>query len=336
MNQPLVSILLPAYNAQLYLKEAITSILNQTYKNFELIVIDDGSTDETSHIIQSFKDKRIRYYRNKKNLKLIQTLNLGLNLCNGMYIARMDSDDIALPHRIEKQVAFLSQNTSIGIVGCNILEFGETKKTPVKYPIKHNDIFARSLFKSPFCHPSVIIRAEILHKCNLKYEIDYLHAEDYVLWLKLLKQTKGANIPEILLLYRSHSMQVSEAHRISQTKNAARFAIELLETNLQIGLCNEEKVLFCNTLFSKKVNYTQSAILLNIYKKIIIANQKFKYFPVNEFSETASRVVFHKIEAHKLYSSMRLFQESSLNRYYKKGSFTSLVKNYFLHFINTK
>ena len=117
MTNCLISIILPAYNAEKYLKEAIDSILAQTYTNFELIVINDGSTDKTEEIILSYQDSRIRYIKNEKNLKLIRTLNKGIGLAKGKYIARMDADDISLPHRLKEEVEFMEAHPNIGEIG---------------------------------------------------------------------------------------------------------------------------------------------------------------------------------------------------------------------------
>ena len=122
---PLVSIILPCYNAQLFLNKAIDSILKQTYNNFELICIDDCSTDKTAEILKYYEslDSRIKVYTNKKNLKIAETLNIGLQHAKGKYIARMDADDISIPNRIELQVSFLEKDDSIGICGgqCKVI-----------------------------------------------------------------------------------------------------------------------------------------------------------------------------------------------------------------------
>ncbi|HGF9542707.1 TPA: glycosyltransferase family 2 protein, partial [Acinetobacter baumannii] len=118
----LVSVVLPAYNAELYLKEAIDSVLSQTFTDFELIILNDGSIDRTEEIILSYNDSRIVYVKNEKNLGLIGTLNKGINLAKGKYIARMDADDICLPERFKKQVDFLEKNNEIDLIGTNAIK----------------------------------------------------------------------------------------------------------------------------------------------------------------------------------------------------------------------
>lgn len=194
----LVSVVLPAYNAELYLKEALDSILQQTFTNFELIILNDGSTDSTEDIILSYEDSRIVYVKNQENLGLIGTLNKGISLAKGKYIARMDADDIALPKRLSKQISFLEANTQYGVVGA-FAQIIDSKEI-YKVPITNEAIKAFLYIDSPFIHPSVVIRKDLLSS-NL-YDHQYHRIEDYELWVRLSAQTKFYNIPEILLKYR--------------------------------------------------------------------------------------------------------------------------------------
>lgn len=194
----LVSVILPAYNAELYLKEAIDSILVQTFTDFELIVLNDGSNDSTEDIILSYTDSRIIYVKNQENLGLIATLNKGISLAKGKYIARMDADDIALPERLFKQVTFLESNTQYGVVGsfAQIID----SKNIYKVPVTNEAIKAFLYIDSPFIHPSMVIRKDLL--INNLYDHQYHRIEDYELWVRLSVQTKFYNIPEVLLNYR--------------------------------------------------------------------------------------------------------------------------------------
>ena len=179
---PLVSVLIPCYNCEKYVEEAVMSIIKQTYSNLEILVIDDGSTDNTKTILQRLaqKDSRIRYIKNEENLKLIKTLNKGLDLCNGKYIARMDADDISLLTRIEKQVDFLETHPEIGVVGTYIQIFG-VRESVWKMDTKDKYIRAHLFCNSSFAHPSVMMRTSILRDNHLYYNTDYPHAEDYKL-----------------------------------------------------------------------------------------------------------------------------------------------------------
>ncbi len=229
MNGPLVSVVLPVYNAEKYIQVAIESILGQSYTNLEMIIIDDGSTDNSLSIIKSFTDKRIRLVQNDQNLKLIRTLNKGLELSRGVYIARMDADDIAMPERLEKQVKYLEVHSSVGICGSYVEIFGDQIENKVwKYPLVDKDIRAEMLFKSPFAHPSVMLRKQIISDYNIRYNERYLHAEDYDFWVLIAEKSQLANIPEVLLKYRIHNNQVGSRYTMIQRENTSIIIKKLL------------------------------------------------------------------------------------------------------------
>src|SRR5690606_5902322 len=158
------SVILPAYNAELYLREAIDSVLTQTFNDFELIVLNDGSIDQTENIILSYDDSRIIYVKNEQNLGLIGTLNKGMALAKGKYIARMDADDICFPERFEKQVAFLENNKEYIICGTSAYRFHNDilDRKAFNVPLSDESIRVRLLFNSGFIHPSVMFRADIV------------------------------------------------------------------------------------------------------------------------------------------------------------------------------
>ena len=247
-QKPLVSVLIPCYNCEEYVEEAVMSIIKQTYSNLEILVIDDGSTDNTKTILQRLaqKDSRIRYIKNEENLKLIKTLNKGLDLCNGKYIARMDADDISLPTRIEKQVNFLETHPEIGVVGTYIQIFG-VRKSVWKMDTKDKYIRAHLFCNSSFAHPSVMMRTSILRDNHLYYNTDYPHAEDYKLWCDIAQYTKLANIPEILLFYRINENQVSNKYNKEQKETAQRIREEyindfLAERNVPINFSSQSTI----------------------------------------------------------------------------------------------
>ena len=225
----LVSVLIPCYNCEEYVEEAVMSIIKQTYSNLEILVIDDGSTDNTGNILKMLvkEDPRIIYIKNEENLKLIATLNKGLNLCKGKYIARMDADDISLPTRIEKQVNFLEAHPEIGIVGTYIQIFG-VRESIWKMDTKDKYIRAHLFCNSSFAHPSVMMRTSILRDNHLYYNTDYPHAEDYKLWCDIAQYTKLANIPEVLLFYRINENQVSNKYNKEQKETAQRIREEYI------------------------------------------------------------------------------------------------------------
>ena len=213
-----VSVILPIYNAESYVKESIESILNQSFSDLELIIINDGSTDGSEKVILTFKDERIKYVKNETNLKLIETLNVGLKLAKGKYIARIDSDDISFSDRLEKQVRFLEKNLDFGLVGSFAECFGDSRET-LKYVEEDQDIRYALLTHNPFIHSSIMFRSSILHDHCLQYQNNQLHVEDYDLWIRMLSFTKAKIIPECLIKYRMHENQISTVHRDLQSIN---------------------------------------------------------------------------------------------------------------------
>ena len=218
---PKVSVIMPVYNTdEHFLRPAISSILNQTFKDFEFIIINDGSTNNAEDVILSYKDKRIKYHKNKTNLKIIKTLNKGLNLAKGEYIARMDSDDISFRTRFEKQVEFLDSHPKIGLLNAYAIQI--PSRTKIQPPINSNDIQLFLKYDANcIIHPLVMFRHDILKQNNLSYSEDFLHVEDYKLWLDMLNYTNFYTLPTQLLLLRIHSNQVSKQNLKLQVQHAA-------------------------------------------------------------------------------------------------------------------
>jgi glycosyltransferase involved in cell wall biosynthesis len=200
----LVSVVFSVYNAQKYLDESIKSILSQTYTNFEFIIIDDGSTDNSLMIIKKYMklDNRIVVI-SRKNKGLPFSLNEGIEKSSGKYIVRMDADDISLPNRFERQIDYMEKNENVGVCGTAIESFGDNIKARKKFlPELDNELKTRLLFSTAFAHPTAIIRKSILDKNNITYKEGYKFAQDYRLWVDLSSHTAFANIQEVLLKYR--------------------------------------------------------------------------------------------------------------------------------------
>ena len=211
-ENPLVSVIIPAYNAERYVELAVRSIMNQTYKNLEILITDDCSTDRTFEILKKLaeEDSRIKLFRNDKNLGIVDSLNFMIAVSCGEYIARMDADDVSLPLRIEKQVKYMQTHKNIMILGCNVIHIDENNKSIFKPIIPCSPIMVRNMryFRICFYHPTVMVRAKI--KNEYFYEKDFLYAEDYALWLKLLEKYRGANLRKTFLQYRIHKGQISK------------------------------------------------------------------------------------------------------------------------------
>ena len=223
-NNTLVSVVMSVYNGERYLDDAIASILDQTYSNFEFIIINDGSNDNTLKIIKDYQkqDKRIKLI-SRQNKGLIASLNEGISIAKGKYIARMDSDDISLPNRLQEQAQFLDKNSHIDMCGSYIQLFDDKKTLQQwQYPLTDEDIKLMLMFISPFAHPSVMIKKSIFD--NYQYT-NFTHIEDYKLWADMaLGGCKMSNIDKVLLKYRYHDKQISNQHRQSTLKNAFKIS----------------------------------------------------------------------------------------------------------------
>jgi glycosyltransferase involved in cell wall biosynthesis len=206
-----VSVILPVFNAEKYVSEAVNSILNQTYTDFELVAIDDGSTDNSLNILKSFDDPRVIIIQNDGNLGLIKTLNKGIELAKGEYLARMDADDISMPKRFEKQVKLLDGNPDIGVCSTWIDFFGDDNET-IRFPVDHKEIFFRFLLGVQVGHANSVIRRDLLKNLNIRYDSNFLHSEDTNLWVSLLPYTRFTNIPEVLYRYRKYKEQVTQVY----------------------------------------------------------------------------------------------------------------------------
>jgi len=234
-----ITVLMPVYNGKKYLREAIESILEQTFADFRFLIINDGSTDNSEEIIKGYKDSRIRFLKNEKNLGLISTLNIGLKEANGKYIARMDQDDISFPNRLKLQYQFMESNPEIGISGTWIKKFGIKKSFIGKYYTTHDDLAAYLLFGCPFAHPTVIMRNEVMKKNGLFYDLNYQNAEDIALWSQSVAFTKLANLPKVLLYYRTHPNTISRKYTLEQYNAANKVKLDLLK-NINLFPTDEE------------------------------------------------------------------------------------------------
>jgi glycosyltransferase involved in cell wall biosynthesis len=222
-----ISVLMPVYNCELYIKEAIDSILNQTFSNFELLIIDDCSTDKTLGIIKSYSDSRIQIIEKDKNTGLSNSLNYGLQIAKGEYIARMDGDDFSFPQRFEYQIDFLENNPDYVLCGT---QFEYINSSEVNFvPLENDDIMLEFLIRNTIVHSSVMMRNEVLKHNNLFYVNDNEPAEDYHLWVKLISLGKFKNLEKVLLKYRIHENQVSESSKEKQIEKAVLARIKFLE-----------------------------------------------------------------------------------------------------------
>jgi glycosyltransferase involved in cell wall biosynthesis len=206
---PLVSVAMPVYNAEKYLRQAIDSVLGQTYTHFELILVNDGSSDRSKEIIHSYSDSRIRYIENENNIGITKTRNICVQHANGKYIAVLDNDDIAMPNRLEKQVEFLESDSQYGICGSfyDIIDDAGKRIGKKRLPVSDKEIRTYLLFENCFCNSSVMIQSNLLKE--RQYEEGFNMIEDYYFLYTTSKIKKLSNLPLYITQYRVHGKNTS-------------------------------------------------------------------------------------------------------------------------------
>lgn len=218
-----ISVLMPVYNTpENYLRPAIESILGQTYQDFEFVILNDASTDENvEKIVKSYTDKRIRYYKNEQNKGISYSRNRLIDLAKGEYLAVFDHDDISFPERLEKEAAFLDSHPDVGVVGSWYQASDKNKIR--KFPTDDRVIKLKLMFGCAVSHTSSMIRKSVLEENGIRYEETFSPAEDYGLWVRLLRKTQFANLPEALVMYRCH--RENTTHKQSYKMTLASYKI---------------------------------------------------------------------------------------------------------------
>ncbi|GHM99855.1 hypothetical protein WSM22_13450 [Cytophagales bacterium WSM2-2] len=233
---PWISVIMPVFNAEDFLEDAIQSILDQSFADFEFLIFNDGSTDRSLEIINSFKDPRIILFDSPRNFGYVKWLNEGIKKAKGKYIARIDADDIADHNRLDKQYQFMESNPEYIICGSNYRIIGD--RSVSNLPLEDSDIRLRMLRITPFCHPSVMLRTSVLHEYSIFYNSEHMPSEDHEMWVFLSDYGKFKNLPEPLLYYRVHQSNISlKARTEKQLQNlvdAQLLYIEKFFVNLQL------------------------------------------------------------------------------------------------------
>ena len=227
MVQPSITVLMPVYNAERFLSEAIDSILHQTLTNFEFLIIDDGSTDNSLKIINSYRDQRIILVRNGTNLGITASLNKGIELAKGHLIARMDADDISYPDRLQKQYDYLNQHPDCAMVSTLARVITEDKQTVYIDKTNSNYYYYNLTFCSPIYHSSVMYRKTAVQDVGM-YTVPY--SEDFELFWLLSRKYKIYNLPEVLLDYRDNTQSL---HQVTKRNEYAEAAFNQTTRNLQ-------------------------------------------------------------------------------------------------------
>ena len=277
MRHPDISVVMSVYNGSNHLKPAIESILNQSFSDFEFLIINDASTDNSLGIIKSYDDKRIVIINNEGNLGLTKSLNKGITLAKGDYIARMDCDDICVSTRLQKQYDYLEDNKDIAVCGTN---YNIISGSNSNFPLD-NETLKVKLFqgKNLVAHPSTMFRRELFDRFNIRYDETVKYAQDFKLWVDIAQKFKIVNLAEPLLKYRIHSQQISNTKSKEQKKVVEKICLVQLNNLLGDKICKNDLSLHLQFIHETEVNNltTLNKIENWVHQLIAKNNEKLIY-----------------------------------------------------------
>lgn len=284
---------MPAFNAESYVAEAIESILAQTFGDFEFIIINDGSTDGTPDILESFRrrDSRIQIYH-QKNSGVATAMNLGCQTARGKYIARMDADDISLPYRLARQVAYLDHNHEIGLCGTWICSFRDTEERLVRYPEEPDIVLCTLPFQMPFAGPSIMMERRLWSDVGVRYQADIGATDDYLFIVECAKHCKVSSVPEVLYRYRHHSTQITQVQREQQDRFAGQIRLRQLK---DLGLRpSEDEIRLHESLCTWQLEGDQDWVkrIESWLVKLKSANLKNRKYPSTAFARVIANYWF--------------------------------------------
>ena len=256
-----VTVLMSVYNDAAWLPGAVASILNQTLRDFDFLIVDDGSTDETANLLAKLHDDRIRVLRNERNLGLTRSLAAGLDMCRGEFVARMDADDRAHRTRLARQVAFLDAHPRVGIAGsrCDLIDEHGHYLGLFWAPASPQYVRWTSLLSNPFAHPAVMLRRGLFARHQLNYDVAYPAAQDYELWTRALGHMCGANLPSRLLAYRVRA-GITASQRPEQLQAHDAIALRTLRAELPGCVVTAEQVSQLRTILIGKRPYPAKVV----------------------------------------------------------------------------
>lgn len=265
-SKPLISVILPTYNRVDFLQETIESILNQTLSDFELIIINDGSTDRTEEWVKEQTDHRIQYISYEKNQGVSYARNIGLDAAQGKFIAFTDSDDINDARRFAEQVAVLESDDQIVICGSEIKYFG-LKSSEIEYREEPLPFRMKAIFQTPFHFPAAMVRQSFLEKENILFRPEVKSADDYYFLMKIVAKGKAFVIQKSLYNYRWHEESISIGKRKEQDFNALKISQMAFEEILNLKLSDAETKLV-NRFYRKKCSIEEKDSVDKVISKI--------------------------------------------------------------------
>ena len=334
-DTPILSVLMPVFNSERFVAEAIESILKQTFKDFELLILDDASTDNCLEIIEDFKrkDSRIKVFQNEKNLGVVESRNKLINLSKGKYIAWLDSDDIALPNRFEKQIKFLEDHPEIGMVGAypKIIDENGKKLGIWLFETDPQKLKIELFFHSPYLSSSVMIRKSSLPQ-NF-YDSKFPVAEDFDLYSKISENCDAANISKFLVKYRINSKGLSK----SNTGKMEQLAVQVIKEHAErLGVKLEESEIknFRKIITSSRIDFTDIAEIeksLILLKDLLLKNGRFDKTAVEDviqkyWFETYRKSTYNGLKILKIFFKSPLFCKKLSLRDNCRIFFRALIK----------
>ncbi len=292
--KPVLSVVMSTYNRQQYIPDVVESVLGQSFTDFEFIIIDDCSNDDSCQVISNYKDSRIRLFHNRENKGCTYNYHVAQNLAKGKYIAHIDDDDISLPTRFEKQIEFLKLNPEISLVGSFIETFGENKRPSWVFYSDSEKLDFVMNFYNPICHSSVMYDNEFVQKKFINYNLACKCAQDYDFYKQfILKGGKLANIDEVLVKYRMHPVRLTDIYDTQQVQiNVA----ENVKNELLSRYLSEEEILyFKKQLYDFPYNaYDKKTVIkgINLLKEKVLSCKKYTEKTIQEVIADIENDVF--------------------------------------------
>ena len=328
-GKPKVSVIMSVYNGEKYLREAIESILNQTFTDFEFIIVNDGSTDNSLEIIQSYNDERIRIINNEKNIGLTKSLNKALKQAKGEYIARQDADDISLPNRFEEQMGYFEEHQEVVLLGTTVYLIDENGKIVGKRIVLAKPTIKDIFKENHFNHGSVMFKKEIVNQLGGYNEL-IRYSQDYELWLRIAKSYEVRNLTQLLYKLRSHDENI----RLTNWEESTLYNSLVLRSvrgeldeevlnaikdngikSLYLYLNKDEKIFFHKSLADLHVRNSDLKLAREEYKKIFSLNPFDIKNNINIIRSYLGKGVMAKTS--KIYATFRNFLQYLKNRQLK-------------------
>lgn len=315
---PLLTVIMPVYNGEKFLKESIDSVLNQTFSDFKLLVLDDNSQDQTAKILEDYqhKDSRIEVITKSKNVGPANLRNEGIEIAKTEFIALLDADDIALPTRFEKQIDFLNTNSEYGVCGTWFTFFGDKENKTIKHHEAHDTLKVEMLSNCCIGNPTVMFKKS--HLGDLRFDNQYVPAEDYGLWSQLIANTKFHNIQESLLFYRWHPNNISQTKADNLRTSEVLIRAKQLE-HIGIQSTDPDLDFYVNTVSLQRKQSSESIIkTIKAANKLIELNKKQNYYNQAIFEKHIEKIIVRSIRNAKHFDKFLYRYIKNESEYFSK------------------